>query len=146
MENKKIIVLVVIIFLAFVGYKIISSNIQENKEKAVLQEKAQLQAKEKKPLEDCLKNNFNHSIYDDSLEGILDPENSLALWRSMIKTGFEKCNTVQGNDCVLDYIYNDKRYSTIEEKRVAFRNLEQRLNLAVDEYKTNEEACYRLYK
>lgn len=43
MSNKQIIILVGITFLAFVGYKIISSNIQENKEKAVLQEKYQLE-------------------------------------------------------------------------------------------------------
>ncbi|KKS05154.1 MAG: hypothetical protein UU58_C0001G0014 [Candidatus Nomurabacteria bacterium GW2011_GWA2_41_25] len=54
MENKQIIVLIGVIFLAFIGYKIISSNIQENKEKAVLQEKAQLQALEKEPLNKCI--------------------------------------------------------------------------------------------
>lgn len=54
MKNKQIIILVVVIFLAFVGYKAISSNIQENKEKAVLQEKAWLQELEKEPLNKCI--------------------------------------------------------------------------------------------
>ena len=54
MENKKIIVLVIVIFIALVGYKIISSSIQENKEKAVLQEQARLKELEKEPLNKCI--------------------------------------------------------------------------------------------
>ena len=42
MKNKQIIILIVVIFLALVGYKVISSSIQESKEKAVLQERYQL--------------------------------------------------------------------------------------------------------
>src|ERR1035437_1423377 len=42
MKYKQIIILVGVIFIAFVGYKIISSNIQKNKEEAVLQEKYRL--------------------------------------------------------------------------------------------------------
>ena len=41
-SNKKIIGIVAIIFVVLVGYKFISSNIQENKEKAVLEERYRL--------------------------------------------------------------------------------------------------------
>ena len=54
MKNKQIIILIGIIFLAFVGYKLIASNIQENKEKTVLQEKARLEEVAKEPLNKCL--------------------------------------------------------------------------------------------
>ena len=42
MNNKQIIGIIVLIFVLLVGYKIISSNIQESKEKAVQQDKYQL--------------------------------------------------------------------------------------------------------
>ncbi|MFA6386149.1 MAG: hypothetical protein WCW04_00025 [Candidatus Paceibacterota bacterium] len=58
MDHKKIIILIGVVFLALVGYKLISSNVQENKEKAVLQEKVRL---EKEPLEQCLNNIDNES-------------------------------------------------------------------------------------
>jgi hypothetical protein len=54
MQNKQIILLVGVIFLAFVGYKLISSNIQENKEKAVLLERARLEEAAKEPLNQCI--------------------------------------------------------------------------------------------
>lgn len=54
MSNNQIIGLVAIVFLAFVGYKFISSSIQENKEKAVLQEKHNLKLQERNPIEQCL--------------------------------------------------------------------------------------------
>jgi len=50
----KIIGIVVIVFVVLVGYKFISSNIQENKEKAVLQEKHRLEQLSQKALQDCI--------------------------------------------------------------------------------------------
>jgi hypothetical protein len=54
MKNKQIIILIGVVFLAFVGYKLIAANIQENKEKAVLQERARLEELAKEPLNKCL--------------------------------------------------------------------------------------------
>ena len=53
-KNKQIIILVGIIFLAFVAYKIIASNVQQSKEEAVLQKQYQLQELAKEPLNQCL--------------------------------------------------------------------------------------------
>ena len=68
MSSKQIIIIVVVIFIALVGYKIISSHIQENKEKSILQEKLRLQELEKEPLNRCIENINNDTerkIKDD---------------------------------------------------------------------------------
>jgi len=51
---NKIIVTIILIFVLLIAYKYIGTSIQENKEKAVLQEKAQLQVLEKEPLNKCI--------------------------------------------------------------------------------------------
>jgi len=53
-NNRQIIGIVTIIFVALVGYKFVSSGIQENKEKAVLQEKYNMEQQAKEPLNQCL--------------------------------------------------------------------------------------------
>ena len=53
-NNKKIIGVVTIVFIVLIGYKFISSNIQERKEKAVLEHRYNLEQLSKKPLQDCL--------------------------------------------------------------------------------------------
>lgn len=70
-NKKQIIIIVVIVFVAFISYKFISSSIQENKEKAVLQEKYNLERIAKEPLEQCLGN------VEDALE------RNIALWRDV---------------------------------------------------------------
>lgn len=64
MNTKQIIMIIVVIFFAFVGYKLISSNIQENKEKAVLREKAQLQELAQEPLNKCIDDINSNATYD----------------------------------------------------------------------------------
>src|SRR5688572_3499035 len=54
MQTKQILIVIGVIFLACVAYKIISSGIQENKEKAILEEKAQLEVLAKGPLNRCV--------------------------------------------------------------------------------------------
>ena len=71
MKNKQIIILVIVIFLAFVGYKIISSNIQENKEKAVLQERYQLDQLQKN------QDMSNQQKITDQLNSCLDDANNV---------------------------------------------------------------------
>jgi len=57
-KQMNIALLAVGIFILFVGYKYISSNIQENKEKAVIQERAAVEQQERQQqsrnLSDCL--------------------------------------------------------------------------------------------
>lgn len=53
-NNKKIIGIVAIVFVALVSYKFISSGIQENKEKAILQEKYRLEQLSQKALQNCI--------------------------------------------------------------------------------------------
>lgn len=53
-NNKKIIGIVMIVFVVLVSYKFISSGIQENKEKAVLQEKYRLEQLSQKALQNCI--------------------------------------------------------------------------------------------
>ena len=54
-QTYKIIILTgLVLFVVLVGYKIISSNIQENKEKAIIQEKANAVAQVAADLDKCL--------------------------------------------------------------------------------------------
>ncbi len=54
LKNNKIVFIIILIFILLIVYKIISSDIQEDKETAVLQERARIETLIKKPLEDCL--------------------------------------------------------------------------------------------
>lgn len=53
-NRKQVIQVAVIIFVTLIIYKYISSSIQENKEKAVLQRKYDLEQQAKEPLNQCL--------------------------------------------------------------------------------------------
>jgi hypothetical protein len=53
---KNIVLLLIIVFVLFVAYKYISSNIQENKEKAVIQERFNITEKKEYQLSQCIKN------------------------------------------------------------------------------------------
>lgn len=90
MKNKQIIILIGVIFLAFVGYKLISSSIQENKEKAVLQERVRLEELAKEPLNKCINDvetavNSNrkyniiltYTIFSDSYQNCMKPGDSI---------------------------------------------------------------------
>lgn len=53
-NNKKIIIIIGVVFVALIAYKFISSSVQENKEKAVLQEKYRLEQLSQKDLQNCI--------------------------------------------------------------------------------------------
>ncbi|MES2930993.1 MAG: hypothetical protein V4665_04410 [Patescibacteria group bacterium] len=142
LEENKLVMLIVIIFFLLIGYKMISSHIQEKKEKAILQERARLEALAKKPLEDCLKDAYENSIYNDSLEGILG--NPLVFKRGMFKNAFETCNTNEANKCVLDYLYQDTL--TSKQKMDEFNTTQNELNIGVKNYEEVKDECYRHYK
>ena len=73
-DNKKIIGIIGIVFVALVGYKFISSSIQENKEESVLEHKYNLEQLSKKPLQDCLDNIEKKLDFDiDWANGYLYP-------------------------------------------------------------------------
>ncbi len=88
--------LVVVIFLASVGYKIISSSIQENKERAILEEKAQLEVLAKEPLNKCiddietaveLNTKYNivlsYTIFSESYRSCIKPPDGLGHGRKV---------------------------------------------------------------
>lgn len=138
-KNKQIITLVGIVFLAFVGYKIISSNIQENKEKAILRERAQLQELEKEPLNRCIDN-----INDEATNEIKQMEDLARDVRS--PETYSSCMQPTGHGSARDALIasgeiNLKDYCTFtfEEQAIEKKKI-------LDNAKIEIEECYKRYK
>lgn len=125
MDHKKIIVLVVIVFLALVGYKIISSSIQENKEKAVLEERAQLDQLVREPLNQCIDEINNNADKE------ITRNRELALDISSPESQKE-CINFSG----------DKEYC----KPPSFQELQIEAEQIRAKAKIDREECYRRYK
>jgi len=125
MDHKKIIVLVVVIFLALVGYKIISSSIQENKEKAILEERAQLDQLAKEPLNQCIDEINNNA------ESEIKRNRELAISISSPESQKE-CISSTG----------DKEYC----KPPSFQELQIEAEQIRAKAKIDREECYKRYK
>lgn len=145
-NSRKIIGIVAIVFVVLVGYKFISSSIQENKEKAVLQERYRLGELSKQPLEICLKKAKDESIYNGELDNILS--NSTAFDYGMIVLANEKCsihsNKNDSYNCKLNYIFTSEL--TQEEKESRFRTMIDNVNAGNASYEKVKEDCYKQYK
>jgi hypothetical protein len=139
MDNKKIIVLVVVIFLALVGYKIISSSIQENKEKAVLEEKAQLDQLAKAPLNNCI------DQINSSAENEIDRHSRLAQDLSLPESQKECLNSDHGlkvNALILSGKMTLQEYC----KPPSFEELQIEADQIHAKAKIDIEDCYKRYK
>ena len=95
--TKKVLLFLVFIFLLFVGYKIISSNVQENKEKAVIQERVNVEYTQKQEqtqnLNRCLSSAQN--IENSKISWYLNDFHTKygsdeKLWEAPIKAAFVK--------------------------------------------------------
>lgn len=132
MENKKIIILIVVILLAFIGYKLVAAKIQENKEKAVLQERARLDELAKAPLDACIEETDKWLDYN------------LKLWKGYYYDMFTEkfqydCQNLDGH---LPYKGNTKEYCTPPS------DAEFKLELQAyrDEAADKKQECYKRYK
>lgn len=132
MDHKKIIILIGVVFLALVGYKLISSNIQENKEKAVLQEKVRL---EKEPLEKCLNDIDNEakSETDKITELIRD-----------VRTKESQSFCLNGHNP--SEIYNNGPTTWGEYCWPSYEDEKEATQKILDKAKIDKEECYKRYK
>ena len=139
MDNKKIIVLIGVIFLALVGYKIISSSIQENKEKAVLEERAQLDQLAKEPLNNCI------DEINSSAENEIKRNRELALDISSPESQRDCLNSDHGPK-VSSLVISGKM--TIQEycKPPSFQELQIEADQIRAKAKIDREECYKRYK
>lgn len=124
MNTKQIVILVGVIFIAFVGYKIIASNIQENKEKEVLRERAQLQELAKEPLNKC--------ISDIDKQTDIKIKDDYELFYRMATTEFQ--SACQKSNSV-DYC----KPPTIQE-------FNEKIQEYRDQAEKEKDACYKRYK
>ena len=139
MDNKKIIVLIGIIFIALVGYKIISSSIQENKEKAVLEEKAQLDQLAKEPLNNCI------DTINSSAENEIKRQRDLAIDLSSPESQKECLNSDHGikvNALILSGKMTLQEYC----KPPSFDELQVEADQIHAKAKIDIEDCYKRYK
>ncbi|KKR30181.1 MAG: hypothetical protein UT61_C0011G0004 [Candidatus Woesebacteria bacterium GW2011_GWA1_39_8] len=139
MGNKQIIILIVVIFIAFVGYKAISSNIQENKEKAVLQEKYQLQELAKEPLNQCLENIDNETEkeikeYKDLIRDVRTPSSQ------------ESCLKLTGHGSNIDALIAAGKINLKDYCWPSYEDEEAEIQKIISEAKTEKEECYKQYK
>ena len=132
MDIKKIITLIGVVFLALVGYKLISSNVQENKEKAVLQEKVRL---EKEPLEQCLNNIDN--------EAKSETERITELIRG-VRTKEEQDFCLGGHNP--NEFYNKGPTTWREYCWPSYEDEQREIKEISDKAKIDREECYKRYK
>lgn len=137
MKNKEIIILIALILLAFVGYKLISSNIQENKEKSVLQEKYRLEQLKIKDNTDeinsCIGEAKNISDKDTAYIGIM-----ARCWA----VGILDNNSM--NDCV----NNEGRGRQIcqLQKGICTEQISMKLKAINEKFDKDKQDCYIRYK
>lgn len=139
MKNKQIILSVIIIFIALISYKFISSNIQENKEKAVLQEKSQLQALEKEPLNKCI----------EEAETIANSnrQNNTILTYTIFSNSYKDCISPTGHGTSFDARIasgeiNLKDYCAPPTPQ----QVETEKQKIINEEQIAKEECYKRYK
>lgn len=144
MKTNQIIILILIIFLALVGYKFISANIQENKEKAVLQERHQLELlqkeeehkekqKETELLNSCLADAENVSARDSALIFIL-----AQCW------GVGTLNNGSQEQCVKNK--GEGRKICQLQSGICTDVITDKINGIKDNLKKDRQECYTRYK
>ena len=137
MPNKQIITLVIVIFLALIGYKLISSSIQENKEKAVMEEKARLQELSKEPLNKCIED------IDNKVKADIKYFEDLALDSNI----YNSC--LQATDhgrAVNELITSGKMTPQEYCMPPSFKDRELEEQKIRDKAQTQKDECYKRYK
>jgi hypothetical protein len=139
-ESNKVVSTIFLVFVLATIYTIIGSGVQENKEKAVLQERARLQEVAKEPLNQCLENIDEQAKADiDSYESLVrDP----VVYSDCLNppAGIGHGSKVEGliasgNMTLAEYC----RPPTIDEQ------LAQKQKI-LDKAKVDKEECYKRFK
>lgn len=144
-NNKKIIGIVAIVFIALVGYKFISSSIQENKEKAVLEEKYRLEQLQKS--QEILVKQEERQQKQDDIESCIEEARA----KRRISTGSNCLNEV-GDEALLSCAKKElsekcgKYKDNIDLSILCLKGqIEFQKNIK-EEFEEDEEKCYERHK
>ena len=141
MKNKQIIIIIGIIFIALIGYKLISSNIQENKEKAVIDYRIQAEQftknqeneNKKKQNDDCLNNSTIKSAKDKDF-----------IFKMARCWGVGTLVEGSLDDCIAKNGMGRKECQT--QEGVCLEQINQKLSIIDNELTKAKEECYKRYK
>ncbi len=139
MNTKQIILITAVIFFAVLISTIVSIDMQENKEKAVLQERARLQVLEKEPLNKCLENAETVAESNEKY--------NIVLTYTVFSEAYRSCMQPTGHGVAQDALIasgkiNLKEYCApptaqeVEMERQKIRKIED----------SAKKECYRRYK
>lgn len=142
---KKIIGIIGIVFVSLVGYKFISSDIQENKEKAVLEERYRLEQLQNN--QERLEKQEEKQQKQDDIESCIEEARS----RLRLSTG-SKCFNEIGGDAILSCAKKE-----VSEKCGKYKDninlnimcLEGEIKYATkinEEFRQDKDECYKRYK
>ena len=126
---KHIILLLLVVFALLISYKYISSTIQEGKEKAIIQEKAGMDLREKEPLNQCLND------VETSLENMIKNTRSDAMATNNSEAYITACEaenmkrTGEKGSCI----------TTLDEINTEIQRLQNQAEL-------EKQECYKRYK
>lgn len=133
-DNKQVIKIVAVIFVALVVYKLISASIQEDKEKAVLHERFNLEQQAKEPLNQCLDGvNKELQVFSNSMMGAYKDIN-----KPGTKELCEGVNKAYAESHGIQYKPGSCSVS-LEEALAAIEEKRQKLE-------PEKQDCYRRYK
>lgn len=143
-NNKKIIGIIGVVFVALVGYKFISSNIQEKKEKTVLQEKYRL--------EQLQKNQERLEKKDEEQQKQSDIESCIEEARTRLRTSTgSKCFNEVGDEAILSCGKKEanekceKYKENIDLSIVCLKEEIKYANKINDDFERNKNECYKRY-
>ncbi len=141
-NNKKIIGIVAIVFVALVGYKFISSNIQEDKEKAVLQERYRLDQLQKN--QEVLKRQEEKKQKQNDIESCIEEARA----RLRLATG-SKCFNEIGDEAVLNCAKKEvsekceKYKNNLDLNIMCLKGELEYSNKINEEFRQDKNECYK---
>lgn len=144
MSYKKIIGIIGIIFVVLISYKFISSNIQENKEKAVLEERYRLEQLQKSQERIVIQEERQQK--QDNIESCIEEARA----RLRISTG-SKCFNEVGHEALLSCVKKEsselcKNYrDNIYLYTKCAKGEIERSNKINEEFRQDKNECYKRY-
>ena len=129
MKIREIIILLAITFVLLIGYKSISSGIDEQRQKSVLQEQSNLSLQAKEPLNQCI--NDIEEVLNRTLKNFREEftEESKPEWKLQCE------NT--------NMAFRGNKGSCIA---ITFDHLNEVIKQYTDQAKIDEQECYKRYK
>lgn len=144
-NNKKIIGITAIVFVALVGYKFISSGIQEDKEKAVLQEKYRLD--QLRNNQETLENKEKEQQKQSDIEHCIEEAKA----KLRVLTG-SKCFDEMGDEAILSCAKKEVSEMCKKYENNFGLNIEclkgqiAREEKISEEFRQDKNECYLYYK